>query len=447
MAKKSKKPEEKKKIGLESYNITVLPVDRSMKSLQSWHQAIQAAEDIYVPVRKPLHDLYKNVVLDTHLTGVMDNQRMVSITNLPWMCADGNGKIIPEITKVCDTTYFEKKLRYILESTFHGHSLIQCDWNARQIDLVPRANVNPVHKLVLPNALNPLQGIAYNEPPYTHLTIEVGEPDALGLLLKVAPWTILKRGDVGDWATFCEIFGMPLRVGYYDSSSPGNQKQVENSLKNMGAAGWLVLPDGSKVEFPTAGSTQGNDVYERFLRVCDEQISKAIVAQTMTSENGSSKAQGTVHLEVQKALFDSDRKLVERVLNEQLIPLLIAQGVSVPEGAQFKAAEEMQKLTATQRLDMDLRIHKEVGPLPKSYFAEEYDVEFLDPSDEEQQTEEPQQELPAEEEKPKPSKTKKPVKKEKSLAFDLDDIPLHEQGIVRRFIDSLLNFFVSAPKK
>ena len=441
MAKTRKKATDKG-IGLDKFNITVLPIDRNFKTLEAWHIAIVAAEDIHTPVRKPLHDLYKNVVMDTHLTGVMDNQRLVSITNLPWMCVDANGKPIPEITKTLDTTFFEKILKYICESIFYGHSLMQIDWQARKVDLVPRTNVNPVHKLVLPNALNPLQGVAYNEPPYNGLILEVGEPDALGLLLKVAPWTILKRGDVGDWATFCEIFGMPLRVGYYDSSSPGNQKQVENSLKNMGAAGWLVLPDGSRVEFPSVGSTQGNDVYERFLRVCDEQISKAIVAQTMTTENGSSKAQGTVHLEVQKALFDADCKLVERVLNEQLIPLLITQGVSLPEGAKFKAAEEVRKLTAQQRLDMDLRIHKEVGKLPKAYFAEEYDVEFVDDSDEIEEPDEPNE--PTEDPQPKKEKEKQKTTKKESLS--LDDIPLHEQPLYIRLFDYIKSFFVTAPK-
>lgn len=439
MAKPKKAKARDNQTVIQKFNITKLPNDRNLKSLDAWHQAIAAAEDIYVPVRKSLYDLYKNIVLDTHLTAVMDNQRIIATTNIPWMCVDANGEEIPEIQKHLDTTFFEDILTYAIESRFYGHSLMQIDWNAQKVELVPRENVNPRDKLVLPNALMPTLGVAYNEAPYDALTIEVGKPDNLGLLLKVAPWVILKRGDISDWATFCEVFGMPLRVGYYDASNPANLAQVDKAMKEMGGAGYLVMPDNSKVEFPSAGSTQGNDVYDRFMRACDEQISKAIVAQTMTTENGSSKSQGEVHLEIQESLFAADRKLVERVLNEQLIPLIIAQGGVVPEGAKFKAADEEEELSTKDRLEMDLRIHKEVGRLPKAYFAEEYNVEFVDDSDDEM--------TPQPEPTPPPAQKPKKEAKPKDLSFDLDDIPLHEQGLFLRLFEGLLSFFGIAPKK
>ena len=410
-----------------------MPRDNSSKTLQSWAMAKEAAQDIFLPIRKPLIDLYKDITIDTHLTGVMDNQRIVAVTNIPWMCVDKNGKEIKEITNTLDTTFFELILTYIIQSRFWGHTLAQIDWNSKIAELVPRENVNPLAGIVAPNALNPQIGISYKEAPYDTLTIEIGQPDDLGLLLKVAPWVLLKRGDVGDWATFCEVFGMPLRVGYYDPSSPGNMNEVNRAMKEMGGNGYLVLPDGSRVEFPSQGSSQGNDIYDIFMRRCDEQMSKAIVAQTMTTENGASKSQGEVHLDVAKALYAADRKLVERTLNEQLIPLMIAQGVSIPEGAKFKAAEEIEKLSAKDRLEMDLKIHKEVGRIPKAYFAEEYDIEFVDQSDEAPQVEQPQ------------TPQKEPKKKNESLSFELDDIPLHEQGLLIRLFDYIKSFFVKAP--
>lgn len=436
MAKKTQNTATKPVI--EQYNISVLPRDRSVKEIADWKRAINAAESLFAPQRKTLYDLYNNVVLDTHVTSVLQ-KRTLAITNVSWSLTDKDGNTLEDFNQVLDSTFFEQLLTYTIESKYYGFSLIQIDWASRSLELVPREHVCPVTKLVLPNPYIYNQGVSYVEPPYSNLTLAVGQPADLGLLIKVAPFAILKRNDVSDWATFCEIFGMPMRVVYYDPSMPSNRNEADNALKSMGGAGYLVLPDGSRVEFPQSGNNQGNDTYDRFAEFCNAEISKAILGQTMTTDVGAngSRAQAEVHLKAEDRIAQNDLKYVERVLNEKLIPIIIAQGVTLPEGAKFQPVQEEQSIPKDVRLDMDLLIHEKVGHLPKDYFRQEYNVEFVDQIDRPDTPPTPATQPPAD---------KQSKKDKKALRLDFSDLSLEETSRLERLYNKLMSFFDQAPK-
>jgi phage gp29-like protein len=60
-------------------------------------------------------------------------------------------------------------------------------------------------------------------------------------------------------------------------------------------------------------------VFEAFGRYIDEQISKAVLGQTMTADSGSSQAQATVHNEVRHDIAASDARTVAGAINRDLV--------------------------------------------------------------------------------------------------------------------------------
>ena len=361
-----------------SFPITILPRDNSKKTLPGWRMARDAAESIYWPQRKSLMDMYREITLDPHLTNEMDT-RLRGVTNISWAFAK-DGEPVPEVEGLLKKRAFKKLLRHILESKLYGFSLIEClDLRKGNIELVPREYVLPEQSIVVTDPLMTTEGYDYTKAPFLNRVLPVGEPDDLGLLFKVAPYVILKKGDISDWATYCEVFGSPLRVGKYDPNMPGNEAQVANALKSMGANAWGAFPQGTDFEFVESnkGGT-GNTVYQSFAEFCNSEISKALVGQTMTSSDGSSEAQAKIHKEKLEEINRDDREFVMSVLNEDFIPILIAAGYNVPEGAEFTVMEEESTIPKSERLDMDLKIHREVRPLKEEYFTEEYNIEFDD---------------------------------------------------------------------
>lgn len=355
-------------------SIHILRTDRSIKGVEMWRQAMLSAENLINPTRKNLYDLYADAVLDTHLSSVLE-KRQLSILNTELHLIGTDGKEIEEVETLIQSHFFQQILLHILNSKFYGYSLIGIDLLNKQVSLVPRAHVKPRNQVVVPYPYD-MEGINYTLPPYSNIYAGVGDAEDLGLLLKASLYTIYKKNDTADWATYLELFGMPTRVGYYDPNMPQTRLEMENALKTAGSAPWITLPVGSSIEHPEikGGGGTGNDIFERFATFCNNEISKVILGETMTTEVGKngSRAQAEVHQDGLMRLSRADRKFVEFVLNESIMPILQAQGFS-HQGA-FAFSEDEEQISVKDRLEMDLRIHTTVAPIEARYFQETYNV-------------------------------------------------------------------------
>jgi phage gp29-like protein len=376
MAKKTVKPDS---IVINDFGINIRTIDRTPKDLDKWRQALQSAENILRPTRHLLYDLYAEIVLDDHLTSVMDQRRLAVTTST--LVFQHEGEEVDSISELIESEEFERMLEHILDSRFYGYSLIKADFKAGQVELVPRAHVVPSAGLVVGNPYDS-QGIDYTARPYPNYYLAAGKTDSLGLILPATPLVLIKRGDLSDWAQFNEIFGQPTRVGKYDPNTPGHKEQMQQALKESGAMAYISIPAGSELEFVEANKTGAADTYDKLYDRMENAISKLIVGQTMTTSDGSSLSQSEVHERVARKIAQSDRKFVARLLNGRFRQMLLAQGFSEAAQGEFQFMEEEEQLTKSQRLEMDLKIHSDVGRLKKEYFASEYNVEFVDDNDE-----------------------------------------------------------------
>lgn len=369
-------------VELKKIDIVTLAIDRSPKSLMTWKTALKAAESIVSPTRRLLYDLYSDILLDPHLSSVVD-KRFLAVTNTD-ICFSKEGEEHEEVQEVINTNYFEDLLVHIVSAKIFGFSLINfqnVDFfdidNLGECEIIDRRYVKPELGIVTRTPYE-FSGIDYTVPPIANEVLAVGKKKDLGLLLKAAPWVLLKRGDIDDWATFNELFGMPLRKGKYNSSIPGEKEKLTEALAEAGSKAFVILPDGTEVEFVTNSSSGNNDNYEKFARFCDEQISKLFLGNTLTTESGSKGARslGEVHMEVEEKIARSDRRYVLRYLRKFKTNIL-ARFYDVA-GYDFDFREEEESLTIEQQFKIDLAIHKDVARLKKEYFAEKYNVEFAD---------------------------------------------------------------------
>ena len=99
------------------------------------------------------------------------------------------------------------------------------------------------------------------------------------------------------------------------------------ALIQLGADAAGIIPEGASIEFVTTEKTSSTDLYERLARYCDEQISKAILGQTLTSDSGGgSYAQSKTHNEVRHDLTVADCKALAATLRRDLIRPLVLPG-------------------------------------------------------------------------------------------------------------------------
>ncbi len=350
--------------------IDVTQIRRSSQDIDSWRNAIKAAESTFFPRRSFLYDLYSEILLDGHLTAVIE-KRKLSVINTPLHFVE-KCKVHEEITAMLTTENFMTMLGYVLESKIWGHSLIELSFETGFLvpTLIPRKHVVPSKGIIIKNQSDS-NGFDFRTYPYSNYLLEVGESDSLGLLMKAAQYVIYKRGGFGDWAQYCELFGMPFRVAKYDGYDEKTRQELESALKDAGSAAYIVIPKETDLNF-IQNNTQGSSIlYDQLIDVCNKELSKLILGQTMTTEAGGALAQAKVHQEVEQEIHNADKLFVRNVLNDKLIPLLRIHGFDVGNGKFiFQEKENIEKKT---RLEMDLKLAEKIE-IDDSYFYETYDI-------------------------------------------------------------------------
>ena len=163
--------------------------------------------------------------------------------------------------------------------------------------------------------------------------LKAGIPIRGGLARMAALSYMCKTYALTDWMAFCEVFGMPIRVGKYGNGASEPDKAVlKRAVANIGTDAAAIIPESMQVEFITAAnSTGGESLFENLANWLDKQISKAVLGQTMTADDGSSNAQSQVHNEVRIDLLKADAKQMASTINQQLIKPYIDFNYGVQE--------------------------------------------------------------------------------------------------------------------
>ncbi|MFW5490421.1 MAG: DUF935 domain-containing protein [Desulfovibrio sp.] len=142
-------------------------------------------------------------------------------------------------------------------------------------------------------------------------------------IMRVCAWMYLfKNYSIKDWVAFSEIYGQPLRVGRIDANAPEDEKRMlETALRSIGTNAAGIISKSTEIEFIEATKTSSLNIYQALTDFCDNQISKAIVGQTLTSGTGDkgSYALGKVHDSVRGDLIEADCKGLARTFRGQIL--------------------------------------------------------------------------------------------------------------------------------
>ena len=293
--------------------------------------AIRAAENVDYSRRYNLYDLYADILMDTHLSCVIEKRKNAVL------CADiefrRGGKPDKEVCRQIASPWFYRLLGDILDARFWGFTLCQFrkegEW--ADYDLVPRKHADPVRRLILRRQTD-ITGIPWDEYPDL---LFVGDPADLGLLAKAAPWVITKRNTTGDWAQFSEAFGMPIQEYVYDSDDEESRQRAMDDAAALGSFAQFFHGKDTELILKEAGNKTGSaEVYDRLCERCNNELSKLVLGNTLTTEaarNGT-QALGTVHRRVEDKVAAADRRYVLHVLNYDMADIFARLGIPTAGG-------------------------------------------------------------------------------------------------------------------
>lgn len=346
--------------------------------IANWRNAWQSAVDVRNPNRLKLYDIYRDAMTDAHLSGCIQ-QRVGFVMSRSFKLVNADGDADDEAGHLLDQAWFKSLCRYCLDANWYGYSLIELgnvvsDGDGHPsfngVTLIPRKHVIPEYGRVVTRVGYPWSsGIDYHERPFSDRLIEAGQPDDLGLLLKAALHTIPKKHAMSFWDCFAEIFGMPMRIARTTTRDPKEFKKLEDLIYNAAASLGVVTSAETDIQFVESGKGDAFNVYDKRIDRANSELSKLIIGQTMTIEDGSSLSQSQTHLQVFENLVESDRDMIRDIVNNQLLPKMVLHGFPV-KGLRFEWDDAVD-YTPEQQVAYETMIadRYEVDP---SYFADKY---------------------------------------------------------------------------
>ena len=141
-------------------------------------------------------------------------------------------------------------------------------------------------------------------------------------LIRVLSWSYLfKTYSIKDWATFCELYGIPTRVGKYDASmSDKDIRAFKRAISEMGSDAAAVVNKAHDIEFISRGTGSGEGVFSPFISYIDTSTSKAVLGHSGSADSTPGRLGGEdTATEVRSDLLRADAYALAATLRRDLL--------------------------------------------------------------------------------------------------------------------------------
>jgi phage gp29-like protein len=265
----------------------------------------------------------------------------------------------------------EAEMFDILDAIGKGFSATEMVWNTRKVPWYPIDLINRNQKWFefdqtdgetlrlkggpdglsgLPTDLQANKFIIHRHKAKTGLTVRGG-------LARGVAWAYLFQNfAIKDWVIFAEVFGMPIRLGKYDpTASDQDRRALLRAVTGIATDAAAIIPKSMEIEFVDGMASGNADVFERLCIYLDQQVSKAVLGQTGTSDatTGGFGSSGAVHNDVREDIQRADARALASTFQQVIRPIVdfnhgpppgdLYPRVRIGE-AEFLSKEDMEKI-------------------------------------------------------------------------------------------------------
>ena len=273
------------------------------------------------------YQIYDELLRDDQVKSCFQ-QRRTSLTSATWNVEPASESAVDKaaaefIQQQLEHVGWDDKTDKMLYGVFYGFAVAEAMWEMQgtQVGLADikvrnrsRFKFNMENKLALVDTEHP-QGLVLPERKFWTYSAGASHDDnpyGQGLAHSLYWPVFFKRSDIKFWLIFLEKFGMPTTTIRLPSGQMENPKEISRAREVIAAIqadSGVVIPDNMVVELIEAARS-GTADYDGLVSRMDGAISKVILSQTMTTDNGSSRSQAEVHEGVADAVVDSDADMI-----------------------------------------------------------------------------------------------------------------------------------------
>ena len=330
--------------------------------------------------------IYKDLLTDAHV-GACADSRKAGVLTMEWKIERGkaNSRRHGFIENVFESLDIHRIVTEILDAPLYGYKPLEILWERRDGLIAPASVVGKPPEWFAFSSENELLFrsrqnstgepvperkflLAQNDPSYEN-------PYGKRILARCFWPVTFKRGGYKFWAMFLEKYGMPLLVGTYPTGTDDDKiAEMLGMLEDMIQDAVAVIPEGAQVDSIDPSSSGSTRAYREFLEFGNSEISKALLGQSLTTEMGKtgSYAASQTHFAVRQEIVDSDKRIVEEVLNELIAFLYDLNFGPNEQRPVFELYEE--KAVQQERAERDMILSQIGVKFTKDYYTREYDL-------------------------------------------------------------------------
>jgi len=279
---------------------------------------------------------------DAHLGSVLQTRKL-AVLGLEWEAtastdgAQGErvAAFVRDAIKRIDN--LEEALSALMDATGKGFSIAELIWEIRDgqaliREMRPHAQsaftfMGKEGLIREPRVLTSDEPV-YGEPlvpgkfAVHHATGRAVHPVRAGAMRPCAWMYLFKNYTLKDWVIFSERFAQPMRVGKFGpGATEEDRRALRQAVFNLGSDAAAIISESTVIELLEAEGRKGSaEVYERLAAYCDRAMSKAVLGQTLTTEqSGGAYATARVHESVRRDILEADSVALARTLRDSVV--------------------------------------------------------------------------------------------------------------------------------
>ena len=317
------------------------------KSIQ--HQAVDGT---VLDDRSRLIDLYEACVQqDAHLSGVLETLES-QIVGERYMLARQNEKgrweKDVEETRKIQGTQFTKIIRGIVEAKLYGYTGIEIcpEINPRtgrlnEVNIIERRNILPDQKRIVRRQGIWLPGWDFEDKKYSNYYVLINS-GSLGLFSSTTPLILAKKFTMANYVNFSHTYGQPIIHGKTEGENEQDRKRLANEIASAAQNRVVVTGLNDQVDIKAFTMSNSEQIFTGLIEHVNAEVSNLILgSESMAGATQSYVGATRAHQDIFRDRIAVYREYIENVMNEEIIPRLVAIGYIKP-GLEFKYSNRLE---------------------------------------------------------------------------------------------------------
>lgn len=325
--------------------------------------------------RSGLIDLYEVIsIQDMHLASVRETLES-QLTDERYMLATPDGKggwnrDDAESEKIMGTQ-FEKIIQGVVDSRAYGYTCLEVMPKFVEINGVQHlAEVNSIERRnVLPNQSRVVKRQGIWLPNWNlesemyrdnYILINTG---GLGYFASMVAMILAKKFTLSNYIGFAHTYGQPIIHGKTPNETDQDKKKFASDIAKSAEKRVIVTGMEDTIDVKTFTVSNSERVFLGFVNYVDQDVSNLVLgSESVAGETQAYAGSAKTHEDVYRARIKKNRRYVENVMNEQIIPPLQRMGF-IKKGVYFKYSNQIEMSSENKIKLFDVLTEKyEVAP-------------------------------------------------------------------------------------